>query len=118
MIILHCLRKDTWEAIKDKPVFGEESVAAEGFIHCSSIEYFWRVAPNFRDIADELALLCIDTEKLTSPLKWEDGDNSGREYPHIYGPVNLDAVVAVLPYRKDKDGDYIKNEEFAYIPNR
>ena len=68
MIILHCLRKETWETIKDKPVFGEESVAAEGFIHCSSIEYFWRVAPNFRDIADELALLCIDTEKLTSQV--------------------------------------------------
>lgn len=118
MIILHCMPKETWETIKAKSVFGEESIGAEGFIHCSSIEYFWRVTPNFRDIVKELVLLCIDTKKLTSPVKWEDGDNSGREYPHIYGLINLDAVVAILPYLKGKDGNYIKNREFAHIPNR
>jgi len=117
-MILHCTKRETWERVKRERYFGEKSIEVEGFIHCSSVEYMWRVAPNFEDVEDELVLLCIDTDKLEAEVRWEDGDNSGRCYPHVYGLINLDAVTAVLPYLKNKDGTWIKNEELSNIPNQ
>ncbi|HEX3077089.1 MAG TPA: DUF952 domain-containing protein [Lachnospiraceae bacterium] len=113
MIILHCMKKKTWEKVKNDVSFGKESLQVEGFLHCSQIEYWWRIAPNFRSVEEELVLLCINTEKLSSEIKWEDGDNCGRSYPHVYGEINMNAVVAVLPFIKDADSNYIKNKEFA-----
>jgi uncharacterized protein (DUF952 family) len=115
MIILHCMKKETWEKVKTKKYFGEKNIALEGFIHCSPVKYMWRVAPNLKDIKDELVLLCIDTEKLESEVRWEDGDNSGRSYPHIYGLINIDAVTSVLPYLKDSEGNWIKNDKFNNV---
>lgn len=117
MIILHCLTKKKWEAVKDHLVYGEELLTRDGFIHCSSISYFWRVAPNFRDIKEDLVLLCIDLDKLNAEVKWEDGSNCGREYPHVYGVINRDAIIDVLPYLRDENGDYVRNPEFAAIEN-
>lgn len=117
-MILHCMRKSVWEQRKHKTSWGKCDIEAEGFIHCSTIEYFWRVAPNFLDTPDDLVLVCIDESKLTSEVRYEDGDNCGREYPHVYGVVNNDAVVMVLPFLKNEDGSYKKNPEFEDIPDR
>ncbi len=117
-MILHCMKKSLWDKRKLAAEWGEHEIASEGFIHCSTVEYFWRVAPNFKDIDDKLVILCIDEKRLTSELRYEDGDGCGRSYPHIYGPVNSDAVILVLPFLKDEDGDYIKNAELSHIEDK
>ena len=109
------MKKTTWETRKNKEYWGKRNIDAEGFIHCSTIEYFWRVAPNFADVEEELVLIGIDENKLEADLKQEDGDNCGREYPHIYGMINNDAVVTVLTFIKYKDGVWQKNPEFSDI---
>lgn len=117
-MILHCMKKSTWERRKNKASWGNTDIASDGFIHCSTVEYFWRVAPNFAGIKDELVLICIDEAKLTSKVLYEDGDNCGRYYPHVYGPINNDAVVGVLPFLKDADNIYVKNPEFCNIQDK
>lgn len=86
-------------------------------LFCSTVEYFWRAAQNFKDIKEPLVLICIDEDKLTSEIKYEDSDNVGRYYPHIYGGINTDSVVQVVPFLRDSNGDYIKNPEFDNIKN-
>ena len=76
------------------------------------------MAPNFTDVEDELVLICLDENKLEAKVRYEDGDNCGREYPHVYGMINNDAVIAVLPFIKDKDGIWQKNPEFREIQDR
>lgn len=117
-MILHCMKKDTWEEDKYKQYIGEQNLEQDGYIHCSPVEYMWRVTPNFSHIRDELVLLYIDTDKLESEVRWEDGDNCGRSYPHVYGPINTNAVITVLPYMRDKHGIWIKNDELKDILNR
>lgn len=117
-MILHCMKLKTWEDIKNKECWGKRNIEADGFIHCSTVEYFWRVAPNFRDVQEELVLLCIDEDKLKSEVRYEDGDHCGREYPHVYGLINNDAVIMVLPFLKNEDGTYKKNPEFDGIQER
>ena len=118
MIILHCIPKKDWDSMKELKRFGQPMLDASGFIHCSSVEYFWRVAPNFAKDSEERLLLCIDTDRLDAPVRWEDLEGCGREYPHIYGLVNREAVTAVLPYRRDTEGNWIKNPELSSTPNR
>lgn len=117
MVILHCMKKAAWEAVQHGETWGQESVTAEGFVHCSPVGYFWRVAPLFKDVKDELVLVLLETKRLTSPLKWEDGENLGREYPHVYGPLNTSAVVGVLPFLWDERGDFVKNPELSAFAN-
>ncbi len=105
------MKKITWEKVKHEVNYGRELIDLDGFIHCSSIEKFWRVAPNFLDIEEPLVLLCIDTEKVNAEIKWEDGDDCGRAYPHVYGELNLDSIVDVVPFSIDLHGNFVLNEK-------
>ena len=67
MTILHCIPKKDWDSMKELKQFGQPMLDASGFIHCSSVEYFWRVAPNFAHDSEERLLLCIDTDRLDAP---------------------------------------------------
>lgn len=117
-MILHCMKENEWNKVKNKKSFGKKDLKKYGFIHCSKIEYFWRVAPNFKDIKEPLVLICIEENKLESEIKYEDSDNCGRYYPHIYGEINTDSVVQVLPFLRNDSGDYIKNPEFHLIEEK
>lgn len=100
--------------IRHKDTWGDDLIEADGFIHCSSVEYFWRVASNF----DDMVLLCIDEDKLLSEVRYEDDDNCGRLYPHIYGVINNSAVINTLPFLRDTNGEFIKNPELMCIENK
>ncbi len=113
MIILHCISKNKWNLIKSDEQYGKEQLDAFGFIHCSPIEYFWRVAPNFISVKEDLVLLCIDTKKVVPAIKWEDGDDCGREYPHVYGMLNLDAVIDVVPFNRNESSHFIMSSELS-----
>lgn len=104
--------------MKNKKAFSKKDLRKFGFIHCSTIEYFWRVAPNFKNVDETLVLICIDENKLTSEVRYEDSDNCRRYYPHVYGEINIDSVVQVLPFLRDDNGDYIKNPEFNSVEEK
>ncbi len=110
-MILHCMKKASWDKVKDKAYYEPGSLALEGFIHCSQPKYLWRVVPNFLEEKEALVLLCINEYKLEAELRFEDGDGCGRSYPHIYGPLNLSAVCGTLPFLTDESGQWIKNQE-------
>ena len=111
MFIIHALLESAWNSARERDYYGENYLESEGFIHCSDIHTFHRVAPNFAGVKEPMALLCIDAEKVEPEVKWEDPDNCGTKYPHIYGLLNLSAVVRVFPYLKDENGGWIANRE-------
>ncbi len=69
----------------------------EGFIHASRADQVAGVAQAFYADAGPLLLLEIDPQRLTSPVR-DDEVAPGLVFPHIYGAINLDAVVSVTPY--------------------
>lgn len=117
-MILHCMKKSTWEERSRKECWGRRNLEADGFIHCSTVEYFWRVAPAFQEVQEELVLVCIDENKLRAEVRYEDADHCGRKYPHVYGLIHRDAVIDVLPFLRNADGTYRKNPEFADIQEK
>ncbi|MET9275101.1 DUF952 domain-containing protein [Kribbella sp. NPDC003557] len=111
--ILHIAFADQWEAALRAGSYrwstrGKSLDDGATFIHASRPEQVAMVA-NFAydDIdaaAQPLCLLVIDTARLVSALCDEDLDGTGMSFPHIYGPLNLDAVVDVRPYHRGPDG--------------
>ena len=96
--------------------YGSESLKRCGFIHCSDLDTYYLVAPNFRNDTDEKVILVIDTDRLVPEVKWEDG--GGLDFPHIYGLLNRDAVVDVLEHLWSPDREWIPNEELKqYAPD-
>ena len=77
-----------------------------GFIHCTSPSQTLDIAQRFVDY-DDVVLLLINTDKVTAPLKYEAA-LSGRsgKFPHIYGPLNVDAVFDVVSLTKDIEGTF------------
>lgn len=114
-MILHCMTRKAWEAVRQAGRY--DLSEGQKFLHGSSVSFFWRVAPNFKNVSEEMVLLCIAEERLEPEIRWEDSDGCGREYPHIYGTLNIDAVEAVLPYLRDEDGNWMKNPELAGYPD-
>ncbi len=95
--ILRITPRDRWEQAVAEGEFCSDDLATEGFIHCSTPEQLPWVAEKFYKGQAGLVVLRIDTEKLTSPVVWENPHETLKLFPHVYGPINLDAVVEVMP---------------------
>jgi uncharacterized protein (DUF952 family) len=99
--ILHIAAKDKWT--KEAKEYRADTLETQGFIHCSTPEQVIEVANYLFSERNDLLLLVIDEEKVQAHIKYEDGGN-GKFYPHIYGPLNTDAVISVLEFKPEKDG--------------
>lgn len=75
----------------------------DGYIHLStSAQLTATVDKHFADGAD-LHVAEVDLEALGEAIRWEVS-RGGEEFPHLYGPLPLDAVVAYSPLERDHDG--------------
>jgi uncharacterized protein (DUF952 family) len=73
-----------------------DTLASEGFIHCSTQGQLPRVAETFYKGQTGLVVLRIDPGKIQPPLKWESPPGSVERFLHVYGPLNLGAVTEVV----------------------
>ena len=100
--IYHLVPPDVWEQTGVGP-YRADSLATEGFIHCSYGEQVGRVANLFYADRPELLVLAIDPDRLGSSVRAED-PGTGELFPHVYGPLPTEAVTAVLPVARDTTG--------------
>ncbi len=101
-MIYHLVPRRVWEEAADQP-YRAASLDSEGFIHCSFAEQVAGSANRFYAGEDDLLVLHIDPAWLASPL-CEEASSSGEIFPHIYGPINRDAVVMAQPLARGADG--------------
>ena len=105
--ILHIVPRAEWEAaVRTDEPYAPESLAAEGFIHCSTPAQVLGPANAFYRGQGGLVLLRIDPGRLAADLVYEDCYESGQAFPHIYGPLNLEAVVEVVDFPVGPDGTF------------
>jgi uncharacterized protein (DUF952 family) len=94
MHIYHIVLPEKWDEAAVDEFYEAESLATEGFIHCSFAEQIEGVLERYYSGAKRVVVLEIDPEKLTSRLVKEPSTNN-EIYPHIYGKINRDAVVGI-----------------------
>ena len=107
MYIIHSVNKAEFENEIKNEYYGRKSLEKYGFIHCSDLDTYYLVAPNFKDDINDRLVLLIDTDKVDSKIKWEESE--GINFPHIYGLLNKNAIIGVF--------NHIWNDERIWIPN-
>ena len=104
--ICHLCSEADWQAAQEAGSYRGDTLDSEGFIHCSLPRQVQKVA-NFVFVGRQiLLLLFIDEEKVEAPVKYEQLAGADEDYPHIYGELNLSAVVEVKAYQADKLGKF------------
>jgi uncharacterized protein (DUF952 family) len=94
-VIYHITTQSEWDAAQQKGTYEAVSLKDEGFIHCSQEAQIPGVLERFFKNKTGLIKLSLETDKLKSQLIYEWSPSIADTFPHIYGPINLDAVIAV-----------------------
>lgn len=113
-MIYHLTSRRSWQEAQQRGEYRAESLQSEGFIHCSTETQILPVAKMYFKGQENIVLLQIDPSRLVSELRWEppsggtppSGVPEGDLFPHVYGPINLDAVVKVYDLETNPDGSY------------
>lgn len=102
-IIYHITTPSQWQTAVQSAEYRADSLQTEGFIHCSFGPQVNRSLNKYYAGHASVLLLHIDTARLTSPVVTE-GSGGGDKFPHIYGPINIHAVIVAQEIRADAHG--------------
>ena len=104
----HLVPRDYYEAQDATQDYRPEPMIAgrEDFIHCTD------GAQNLADTANryytlvpgDFLALVIDLARLNAPARY---DAPSRIFPHIYGPLNRNAIVEIVPVPRQPDGRFL-----------
>jgi uncharacterized protein (DUF952 family) len=114
-MICHITTRAAWEAGRVSGLFRSPEFGQHGFIHCSTPEQIVLIANAFFAGQTGLVLLVIDETRLESPVRWEPPHGTGRlpeftqntVFPHVYGPINADAVVRTIELVPNDAGIFV-----------
>lgn len=112
--ILHITTWADWDAARAAGSYRPASLDHEGFIHCSTPAQVAGSANRYFRGRTDLVLLCIDESRVAAQLRYEPpaavggvpDSRAGELFPHLYGPLEIDAVVKVVPLPCDRDGGF------------
>ena len=114
--VLHITTDAEWRAAHAAGSYRPASLDREGFIHCSTYDQAASSAMQFFAGRTDLVLLCIDEARVAAPIRYESpapalpgtgaDPRADQRFPHLYGPLALDAVVHVVAFRPDPDGSF------------
>lgn len=96
--LYHLIGEKDWAALQGQKAYSPQSLTEEGFIHFSLLNQLPGVVKRFYSQRTDLLVLKIDPQKLQSELRFDPAD--GDKFPHLYGPLNLDAVIEAQPLHK------------------
>lgn len=109
-VTYHLVPVPVWEESGGEPEYMPEAFEADGFIHCTNgLEPLRQMGNIFYKNDDRKHLvLVLDTTRITSEVRYDDPDEI---YPHIYGPLNTDAVIGTLTVEREADGAFSRFSE-------
>jgi uncharacterized protein (DUF952 family) len=108
-VILHIIARADWVAARAAGAVRPPSLAEVGFVHCSDPGTVHLPAGRLYAGRRDLLLLELDPARLGAEVRWEPGDEAVPEspwYPHVYGPLDVSAVVAVHDFPPAAGGGF------------
>jgi uncharacterized protein (DUF952 family) len=96
-VILHITTAAAWTDALAKGRYDADSLATEGFIHCSvPAQLGWVLDRHFKERSG-LIVLHIDVAKIPAEIRYENLEGGTQLFPHVYGSIPCAAVVNVMP---------------------
>ena len=102
--IFHVATKADWERALASDHYIPSGFEKEGFVHCSTRDQVLDVANRYYRGREDLVLLAIEPRRLDHFVRYENLEAKAPLYPHIYGPVNLEAIDHAFEFQPDEDG--------------
>jgi uncharacterized protein (DUF952 family) len=101
----HLVPADLWAATDRTRPYAAASLRDEGFIHCTDGEAELGATFDRHYATDprSFVALTLDLDALGVPWRFDD---PGSPYPHVYGPIPPDAVIAIADVERDPDGRF------------
>ncbi|MER6785716.1 DUF952 domain-containing protein [Streptomyces sp. NPDC000658] len=104
--ILHPTERSLGDAAREHGVYRMptrgRTLEQEGFVHCSTRARLPAVAAflyGYYGGPDDLLVPVVDPARLDVPVRYEAPEAGAEKFPHVYGPIPVDAVVGVEPWR-------------------
>jgi uncharacterized protein (DUF952 family) len=94
-LIYHVTTKQEWERAMKKGYYTLPSLETDGFIHCCEDEQVNGVLERYYAGKKDLVKLVVDSKKVIPVLKYELAPSVNEHFPHVYVPINLEAVLLV-----------------------
>jgi uncharacterized protein (DUF952 family) len=108
--IFHITTEGDWSGAQADGAYSVSTrglmLAQVGFVHCAFEEQVARVANVFFRGVAKLVVLRIAIDRLKPEVRYENLEGGHELFPHVYGQLNLDAVVAVMPLPPERDGSF------------
>ena len=105
-ITFHGVPEPYWSALDPAEPYVPPDFERDGFIHCTDGREAMSITLTqyYKENADDWLVLSIDKGRITAPVKYEDPAGI---FPHVYGPLNRDAIVDVQPIGRAADGTFL-----------
>lgn len=94
-IIYHITTKEEWTIALADGIYKAASLDKEGFIHCCTQEQVPGVLVRYFNGKKQLLALSIDADIITAPIQYEFSSSLNETFPHIYGAINIESVLAI-----------------------
>jgi uncharacterized protein (DUF952 family) len=93
--IYHITSQSEWQKAKETGFYVAPSLNEEGFIHCCDENQVDFIKEKYYANSTDLVNLCIETTKLSAQFVFEWSPSLEQTFPHVYGPINVEAVERV-----------------------
>lgn len=109
-IAYHLVPKEVWERQRGSGSYLPEAFEADGFIHATNglDRLLWVANQFYRTDLRPQTVLVLDVAALSSPMRYDDENEA---FPHIYGPLNSDAVIGELSVQRGDNGAFMSVSE-------
>ncbi len=75
----------------------------DGYLHMSTAAQLSETVDKHFAGQSDLHVAAVDLGSFGDSLKWEES-RGGQLFPHLYGPLLLETVIAYSPLERDEDG--------------
>jgi uncharacterized protein (DUF952 family) len=104
--LFHITTHAAWGEGASRGTYEGDTLRSQGFIHCSTEPQVVEVADRLFRGRTDLLLLVIDAAAISPEVRYENLEGGAEQYPHVYGPLNRDAVTGTLPLPPGPDGRF------------
>jgi len=108
-LLVRLCTEQEWSAAREAGRIVPEGAGPEAFVHLSTTAQVHLPANRLYRGRRDMVLLYLDPAALDAPLRWEPGvpsDPASMRFPHLYGPLPVEAVTAVAAYPPAADGSF------------
>jgi uncharacterized protein (DUF952 family) len=103
-LIFKIVHASEWAGAQEAQVYyGSAKDKADGFLHLSTATQLRETLERYYAGVNDLVLVAVDSEAVANDLKWEHAPSRGEDFPHLFAPLPLAAVMWARPLQHDDD---------------